>query len=235
MIRVECAAVGLLKFFSVASKKKGESAVFSLPLSEEGFREVTAFVDDREIRPRLPDLSGRKVIEIAPRQRPLGPLFREKGARLVSRVGGTKERESSTDPKADPFILSHWENLPFLDASWDFAVVRVSLLRAPLGRILREVSRVLAKKGGAILSDLHPFSATVQKDHLKNPVGEEGMGPGFERYLKIFREVGFEIEWVREIFFEGVMRRFFATEEQKRVFEEIRRTPLMILFSLRKG
>jgi hypothetical protein len=37
------------------------------------------------------------------------------------------------------------------------------------------------------------------------------MGPGFERYVKWFREAGFRFEWVREVFFEGNMKKAFAS------------------------
>jgi SAM-dependent methyltransferase len=225
--------------FSAFSKKKSEApAPAGLPLSEDQFRDLIHGVEDKEFRSRVPDLTGRKALEIAPRQKSSGAFLREKGAALVARLGGTRERELlDRDPAAapEPFILSHWESLPFLDSCFDFILLRSGLLKVSLGRVLREASRVLDTKGSVLLSDLHPFSQMVQREHLKNPVGEEGMGPGFERYAKWFREAGFRFEWVREIFFEGAMKKAFGiSEERQQAFDGLRRTPFLILFSLKK-
>jgi SAM-dependent methyltransferase len=225
--------------FSAFSKKKNEvPAPAGLPLSEDQFRELIHGTEDKEFRSRVPDLSGKKALELAPRQKSSGAFLREKGANLVARLGGTREKEMlDRDPSSapDPFILSHWESLPFLDSCFDFILLRSSLLKVSLGRVLREAGRVLDTKGSLLLSDLHPFSQMVQRDHLKNPVGEEGMGPGFERYAKWFREAGFRFEWVREIFFEGTMKKAFGvSEDRQQAFDGLRRTPFLILFSLKK-
>lgn len=225
--------------FAVFSKKKIEiPAPAGLPLSEDQFRDLIQGVEDKELRARVPDLSGKKVLELAPRQASASIFLREKGAGLVARLGGTKEKEILDREPPSPtetFILSHWESLPFLDSCFDFILLRSAFLKVSLGRVLREASRVLDTKGSVLLSELHPFSQMVQREHLKNPVGEEGMGPGFERYAKWFREAGFRFEWVREIFFEGGMKKAFgASEDRQPVFDTLRRTPFLILFSLKK-
>ncbi len=227
-------------FFSGFSKKKTETpAPAGLPLSEDQFRDLIHQGEDKEFRTRVPDLAGKKALEIAPRQKGSAVFLRGKGAGLVARLGGTKEKdlaESGTSGAGgETFILSHWESLPFLDSCFDFVLLRSAFLKVSLGRVLREAGRVLDTKGSLLLSDLHPFSQMVQREHLKNPVGEEGIGPGFERYAKWFREAGFRFEWVREIFFEGTMKKAFGvSEDQQRAFDGLRRTPFLILFSLKK-
>ncbi|HSA58450.1 MAG TPA: class I SAM-dependent methyltransferase [bacterium] len=228
-----------MRLFAVFSKKKSEvPAPAGLPISEEQFRDLIHGVEDKELRARVPDLSGKKILELAPRQKSASVFLREKGAGVVVRLGGTKEKEIlDRDPSSSPetFILSHWESLPFLDSCFDFILVRSAFLKVSLGRVLREVGRVLDTKGSVLLSDFHPFSQMVQREHLKNPVGEEGMGPGLERYAKWFREAGFRFEWVREIFFEGIMKKSFGTSEaHQQAFDGLRRTPFLILFSLKK-
>lgn len=218
-------------FLNIFSKKKEPS----LPLSEEKFREMVFFVEEREIRNRLPDLIGKRALEVSPRHDPFSPVFKEKGAKVVARIGGTKEKETAAERKGgEAFILSHWENLPFLEASWDFVLLRTAFLKGGFGRILREISRVLKPDGVVMVCDLHPFSAMVQKEHLKNPVGEEGIGPGFERYFKFYRDSGLRLQAVKEIFFEGSFKKFFASAQDQKLFEQLRRTPFMILFLLKK-
>lgn len=220
-------------FSSFAKKKTEVAAPAVMPLAEDQFRDLIHAVEDKEFHARLPDLSQKKTLELAPRQKSAGALLKEKGAGLFVPLGGTKEKDLA-DPN-EPFILSHWESLPFLDSCFDFILLRSAFLKVSLGRVLREIGRILDTKGSVLLTDLHPFSVMVQKEHLKSPVGEEGMGPGFERYVKWFREAGFRFEWVREIFFEGTMKKNFGTsEDQQRAFDGLRRTPFLIVFSLKK-
>ena len=219
---------------TVSGKKKEAPASPAFPLSEDQFRDLIQASEDKELRLRVPDLSQKKALELAPRQQTCSALLKEKGAALIARLGGTKELAASAEA-GDTFILSHWESLPFLDSSVDFILIRSAFLRVSLGRVLREAGRILDTKGSVLLCDQHPFSATVQKEHLKSPVGEEGIGPGFERYAKWFREAGFRFEWVRELFFEGSMKKAFGpSEDQQRAFDSLRRTPFLIVFSLKK-
>ncbi len=113
--------------------------------------------------------------------------------------------------------------------------MRMASLRGSLGRLLREVGRILQPQGTVLFSDLHPFSQMIQKEHLKNPVSEEGLGPGFERYYKWFREAGLQVDAVKEAFFEGAMKKSFTSEDQKKYFDQVRKTPFLIFLSLRKG
>lgn len=225
--------MGLLGIFSSRQKKKEEVPTFELPIPEGVFRELILSIEEKELRPRLPDLTGKTVVEVSPRQRPMTSLLKEKGVKVIARVGGTKEKEMIASV-GESFVLSHWESLPFLEKSTDLALLRVAWLRGSVGRLLRECGRILMPQGTVILSDLHPFSVFTQREHLKSPVGEEGMGPGFGRYVKWFREAGLTFEWVKEIFFEGGMKKYFTTDEEKRQFAQLRRTPFLIFFLLKK-
>lgn len=232
-----------IDFFSKGQKvpapKKATTAftVVHSPLSEEGFRDLLLFTDEKEMKPRLPSLIGEKVLEISPRHKPLTSLFAKGGASLIVRLGGTREKEMARVPrmKEEIFILSHWESLPFLDHSFDCIVLRTAFLKGNVSRLLREASRVLKPEGLLILSDLHPFSLGVQQEHLKSPVGEESMGPGFERYFKFFRESGLALESVKEMFYDGSIKKFFESDSSKKNFESLRKTPLLIFFFLKMG
>ena len=177
---------------------------------------------------------GEKVLEISPRHKPLTPIFGKGGASLIVRLGGTREKEMAR-VQEEIFVLSHWENLPFLDHSFDCIVLRTAFLKGNVSRLLREASRVLKPEGLLMMSDLHPFSLGVQQEHLKSSVGEESMGPGFERYFKFFRESGLALESVKEMFYDGSIRKFFESNSGKKTFEGLRRTPFLIFFFLRMG
>ena len=219
--------------------KVDEVSLSGLPLVEEDFRGLIFSVEDKELKPRFPELRQKRVLEVSPKQKSFSAALKEKGAKLVARVGGAKEVTGAKEKEThggggEMQVMSHWESLPFLDGSSDVVLLRTSLIKGSLGRLLREASRVLSPKGTVLLSDLHPFSSMVQKEHLKNAVGEEGLGPGFERYTKWFRDAGLKMDWVKEIFFEGGFKKFLSDEEQRQHFDQLRRTPFMIFFSLKK-
>jgi SAM-dependent methyltransferase len=217
--------MSFLKIFSRPAKKKEED--------RGKFFEMVSFVEERELRTRLPELAGQKALEISPQHRPLTSLLKEKGAKSVARLGGLKEKETP-GAKEETFILSHWEHLPFLDNSWDFVLLRAAFLKGGLGRILRESSRILKRQGLVMVCDLHPFSRRVQEEHLKNPVGEEGVGPGFERYFRFYRDSGLRLHAVKELFYEGSLKKFFVSKEEQKEFDQLRRTPFLIFFLLKK-
>lgn len=211
--------MGFLGFLSKG--KKGEA------LPEERFREMIYFAEERAFQTHFTELSGKNLLEIAPRLASMQVLLRDKGGGLVARVGGPREKEGAN-------LVASLENLPFLDGSWEVILLRVARTQAGLGRLIKESGRVLKKEGVLLLSDLHPFSTVVQSEHFKSAVGEESLGPGLERYFKFFREGGVVMESVREIFFDGSLKKFFASDSEKKAFETIRRTPFLIFFSLRK-
>ncbi|QQR81565.1 MAG: class I SAM-dependent methyltransferase [Deltaproteobacteria bacterium] len=208
--------------------------IFDFPLGESPFRQLLYYSEQKELKSRLPSLSGCKVLEIAPRESSLTPMIRSMNPALMVRVGGQKEKEMPSDESAE-FVLSHWENLPFLEGSWDFILLRPHFSKISLSRILREASRILKSGGMILLSDFHPFSHMIQKEHLRSVVGEDSLGPGFERYFKFFRESGLTVDSVKEFFYDGSLRKFFQTSgNDQELFENLRKTPFLIFFLLQK-
>lgn len=222
----------LLKVFS----KGGKGLADGVPLTEDAFREMVFFLEDREMRSLLPDLSGKMALEISPRQKPALNLLKGKGAGFVGLLGGTKEKElaAAMDPES-AFVFARQESLPFVDGGWNFALLRTTFLKGSLGKALREVARVLNSKGSVFLSDLHPYSLAAQKESLKTVTSESNQEPtGFEGYFKNFQEADLEMELVRELFYEGTLKKFFASDEEKKAFDALRKTPLLIQFLLKK-
>ncbi len=208
--------------------------IFDFPLGENEFREMLLFTEEKEVRPRLPSLSGCKFLEIAPRQASLTPMVKSMGPALMARVGGQREKEMPSDPTAS-FILSYWESLPFLESSWDFILLRQHFSKVSLSRLLREASRIVKPGGMILLSDFHPFSRLIQREHLKSVVGEDSIGPGFEKYFKFFRDAGLSVDSVKESFYDGSLRKFFqGSKSRQDLFESLRKTPFLIFFLLQK-
>ncbi len=208
--------------------------ISDFPLGEEKFRELLLFSEEKELRPRIPTLKGCRALEISPRQSSLTSLLQLMSPSLIARVGGKREKEMAMVPDAH-FVLSHWESLPFVEGSWDFILLRNQFSKLSLSRVLREASRVLKPGGMILLSDFHPFSEMVQKEHMKSPVGEDALNPGFEKYFKFFKESDLNLDSVKEFFFDGSLRKYFeGSSSHKEMFESLRKTPFLIFFLLQK-
>ena len=223
-----------MSFLDIFSKNKKDSHRIERPLSESSFREMLYFAEERELHPRLPDLTGKKVLEISPNQKTFLKELQHKGAQAMARLGTSQDKGREPGNSQVPFILAHWENLPFLKESLDFVLLRTSFLKTGLSRLVHESGRIVKPKGMVLVSDRHPFSQMVQGEHFKNPAGEEGIGPGFERYLKIFQESGLRLTWVKELFFDGSLKKFFASKTEQENFNHLRKTPFLISFLLSK-
>ena len=206
--------------FSIFSRRRRAQPL----LSEEALRELIGSVEGVELSARLPQLDGAIAVEVAPRLKPVAPLLKNRGACLVVEVG-----------TLDGFSLkSRTEIVTLLSDTVDFALCRLPLIRREIPVVLKEAVRVLKPGAPLMLMDLHPFSRFVQEEHLRNPVVEGGLPPGFEKQFKLFGSVGLSLESIREVFFETAHRRFFG-EKGTALFEDLRRSPFLILLSGRKG
>lgn len=187
----------------------------------EAMTKMIAALEAAEIGARLPDLAGRRVLEVAPHLLPLGHLLKVKGPLITAGIG-MKEGYS---------VRGRWENLPFQSSSVHFVLCRTHAVKREFLPLIREAARVLKPGGQMLVVDLHPFNPVVQGEFRSKPVVEEGLFPGFERYFKIFLSTGLVLEQVREIFFDSSLKKFF---KDKRSFERLRKQPLLIFFSLHK-
>lgn len=187
-------------------------------------------IEEGEIPPEIPELAGKKALEFSPSLRPLSRLLQNKGARFTARLGSKGDREAEKD---SCFVLSHWEALPFLDGAWDFFLIRASLLKGDVTRLLREAARVLSPQGMILFTDIHPHSPILPRDLPKGAGGDEERR-GLERAFKGFREAGFSVQRVRETFFEGPLRKFFVSAGEKKILEGLKKTPFLIFFLAKK-
>lgn len=204
-----------LQFFF--GRKEGAS------FHEDRLREMVQAVEGIAIPQLLPDLTGQLVLEIAPALAPMAPLLKSKGARLVADWGTSEGFSVKSRPG--------W--IPFLDASLDCVLGRISFEKKEVPRLIPEMARVLKQGGCLILADLHPFSPPVQEEYLKNPVTPDGLAPGFERYYRFFKNGPLVLESVREYFFDGSLKKLFL-EGEKGQYERVRKRPFMMMWTLRK-
>lgn len=207
--------MGFFDFFS-DKKESGRPRRSVVNFPEDVLRELVFSIEEKEVPLLASDVSQKKVLEIAPSLKSLDNLLQDKGANVV-RLGGAKEKDLGQSGK---FVFSHWENISLLPGSQDLVVLRTSFLKTSSTRLLKELVRVLSPQGRVIFSEFHPFS----------PLARSGGEPvGFERYWKSFEETGLKLSSVREVFFDGTMKKVIPKGS-----ESLRNNPILILFTLKK-
>ncbi|MDO8461938.1 MAG: methyltransferase domain-containing protein [Deltaproteobacteria bacterium] len=206
-------------------------------LPTERLYELFSIAEEREVLPRLPSLSGERVLYLNPSSEAFNNHFVEKGASMVLNVG-SQIRSAANLKKVTP-LKADIHRLPFQKESIDF--VLASLSRHPPFQwtpILTEINRLLKKGGKAIITDWHPFSPFGKKVRTAttNPaVGPDEEPYGFERYFKLFRDQALLIGNVKEVFIDGGFRSFFKTEGEQKFYQQVHSQPLAIFFFLSKG
>ena len=208
------------RFFS--AQPSGGKSSSGASLSEARLRTLIEPVERAEFA-KLPDLSGQIVLEVAPQLKPFSPLLKEKGASFVAELG-TLEGAS---------VKSRWETLPIRTGVCHLALCRTHFVGRELTSLLKETARVLKNQGTLLVAGLHPFSLMIQDQVKKNPVTEDGIAPGFEKFFRLFQSQGMRLEGVKEVFFDLSLKKLFGEAGQKE-YERYRKSPFLIFFTLRK-
>jgi malonyl-CoA O-methyltransferase len=106
----------------------------------------------------LPDVAGRRALDLACGSGRYGLLLQEQGARLV--VGSDLSAGMLARAPLQHRVRADMCRLPFAAGSFDLVVSGLAVGHAPdLRAWMNEVARVLAPGGGLVYSDFHPDAA----------------------------------------------------------------------------
>jgi SAM-dependent methyltransferase len=191
---------------------------------------------DRVVASSVPALVDRTSAEIREGASTLAAIFRERGASVAAHVdigggGGSYGRAEAGVAS----VRCHPHRLPFEDSFFDFAVGHfANQYQGDLVKDVRELSRVTALSGEAVIVDFHPFGMFARKGTTRlRPL--ESTARGVEDHYKLCRSAGFRVVNVREAFIDENMRPFFVTDGEKQAFRMVKESPLLIFLFVKKG
>lgn len=152
----------------------------------------------------LPDLSGKKVLDVGCGAGRVSRLAVERGA--ASTVGVDISRAMTDQARLQgqgEWLLADACELPFPESSFDVVVCALVLGHIEhLEKALSEIDRVLNAGGHVVISDFHPFaSLSGSKRTFRDPASGRTCAIAhsvhlFEKYFQCFRDHG----WVLEAF-----------------------------------
>ena len=147
----------------------------------------------------LPDVAGQAGLDIGCGEGHNTRLLADRGARvtgidIAERFVHHARQAEAAEPRGIDYRVASAVELPFADATFDFATAFMSLMDIPeTGRVLGEARRVLRPGGFLQFSISHPCFATPHRRNLRN---EEGITYAIE-VGDYFRELDGDVEeWI---------------------------------------
>lgn len=199
-------------------------------------RELFEVIQTREILPRLPDeFAGKMVAHLLFSGTPFTSLLREKGAGkiLVGYIGRFRSRQVASGMELR--FRTSADRIPLKEWCCRFALLSAPTVpTTPIGRLIRELGRIIEPGGGAALVDWHPYSAAVRNTIAERPVQDGTEGIGIEKYFKAFKDAGLIVTQVKEAFVDGSFRKLMETKDDQIWYKEHRREPYAIVFFVKK-
>lgn len=209
--------------------RSGVQPILSLEsqLSAQRIRELVDLQTQKVMGNVLPDLAGRRALEVGE-----GPaLFgsRMMHAQATCAVGveiGGASRGHQGDLSRGFVVRAQVDRLPFPDASFDYLLGRLATpLQGEMRRALRELGRVVAPGGQGVVIDYHPYGLFAKRGSVRLRSAEAAVGR-FEEYYRLARQGGLRVVDLREAFLDETTRGFFR-EEEIPAYRNLKGTPLL--------
>lgn len=223
---------------SVASKGSVQPILaLESQLSILKIKELVGVNVDRMMKNMIPNLIDKAAIDICEGEMRYAPSMKDKGASVVvhADIGSyTGSYPGEKKVRGVSSVRAEARSIPFEDGFFDFTVANIAA--AGLGdafKIVKEIGRMMALGGNAVIIDFHPFGrfAKKGKDRLRS---FESVVRGVEDYYKICQGAGFHINYIKEAFFDETVRSLFESPEEKAAYRSLKETPFLILLAVSK-
>ena len=192
--------------------------------------------EERYVRPLLPNLEGKNVLDLACGTGRWLERLLARGAsggagvdvsRAMLQIAGGKSSIHGKLANADCL------ELPFAPFVFDFGICSFALGHIPdLPRMVREFARVIEPKGEVLVSDLHPEAyargwRTGFRDD-RSAVQIEAFGRQPEEIVGVFQTEGFECLAQVSLCLGEAERPIFIRAKKEEMFEEVSRVPAVL-------
>ena len=204
-------------------------------LKIEKLKQILDTLTDRMVLPLFPSLKDKVVLEMGE-----GPLhylssFAERKTRLSSGLSvGEGPAVNGPVPSGALVMRGQLKSLPFESNYYDFVAARLTTpLQGDVLASVKEIGRVLAPDGEAILVDYHPFGLYAKSGTARMRSVESSIR-GIEDYYKMCKLAGLTVTELKEVFLDDTVRQFFTTTEELAAFRDLKGTPLVLCLLVSK-
>ncbi|MBU4484634.1 class I SAM-dependent methyltransferase [bacterium] len=221
-----------------AIKPKGIQPVVSIEdqLSESKLVHVVKHSMDRLVSSTTPNLADKVALEIGESSGRYVRMLREYGASIAVQIetGDAPAGMKHPGDRRIYSVVSNVESLPIEDDFFDYAIASLTAKKQKdIVKIIKEVGRTLAAGGYAVIFDFHPFGRYAQSGE-KRVKSIKSEIRGVEDYYKICRVAGLKVIEIREAFFDDSLRGLFTNDAERKIFQDVRNTPLLICLMVSK-
>jgi ubiquinone/menaquinone biosynthesis C-methylase UbiE len=199
-------------------------------------------LEERHLIPFLPDLDGKRVLDLAcGTGRWLARLLaRGASAGVGVDVSASMLRVAATKSAiTGRLVLADCLQLPLRPNVFDFVLCSFALNHIPkLGVMARELARVMRSEGQILISELHPEAYTRGwrpgfRD-LRSAVQVESMPRSSEHVVECFQSHFFACMKLYTFFFGEPERTIFLERGKEKIFEYACRVPAVQIYHFRK-
>ncbi|MBI4125202.1 MAG: methyltransferase domain-containing protein [Deltaproteobacteria bacterium] len=190
---------------------------------------------ERFVPPALPSLQEKTVLEWG--EWPLhfkNPIQAKKPKLFYGVIVGNSHQTKVLQSESPYLIQANFKSIPFESGFFDCVLCRLATpAQGDVISLFKELGRVLAPEGCALVLDFHPFGLYAKSGAVRLRSVQATIR-GLEDYYKMCRMAGLQITEVREGFFDDTLRNQFVTPQEMSVFREIKGTPLVLFLKMIK-
>lgn len=218
------------------STRGGVQPILSIEsqLSHRRIMDIIEAATHRVLGGHIPNLKGLAALEVG--EGPISYLNRMLANQAEIAIGveiGGGSVGGQGDISRGFVIRAGVTKLPFPREHFSYILARMATQSAgDVGRVLRELGRVLTPGGHGVVVDYHPFGLFAKRGAARIRPPDSGVHR-FGDYYRICRQVGLRVVDVREDYIDEGIRKIFKGDEIQ-AYRNLKGTPLLIFLFVYK-
>ncbi|MDP2599848.1 MAG: methyltransferase domain-containing protein [Deltaproteobacteria bacterium] len=198
-------------------------------------RQLIDLVGDRFMMQMLPVLKDKNVLELGENPLRFQKAILEKKPKFFFGVTVDAVPQSSATTSPQALVLKgSLKSIPFENGFFDCVIAQIATPhQGDVVSAFKEIGRVLAPGGTALLFDYHPFGLYA-KSGTQRLRSIQATIRGLEDYYKMCRVSSLFITDMHEGFIDDTLRNQFATPDEMSAYREIKGTPLVLFLQMAK-
>lgn len=193
---------------------------------ENQVRKWVETLENREITPLIPNLTGKNVIQATTSSDRIWETLHQKGAELIIdlNIGHFEGSPPLQKPPHLQMIKGNFLAAPFLDQSMDYLILLgAGIRREDPTAWMKEISRILKDGSRLILSFIHPFL-----EYRFHP--GSGFIHHFDQYFMALKKAEIYVEDIKEYRADDSLKSLIGLAKNDKNFAQLKDFPLLLIF-----